>query len=108
MPLYEFCCKDCGEEYEALTKFDKTRKYKSVECPKCESKNRTLLLGHSFAFKFTNPEGTDLWRKHDYRFHHNLPKVIKEREMAEKASHMGKNPYKDIDDTKNDKTFGKL
>lgn len=37
MPLFEFVCKDCGEQFETLvfSSSDKTE----IECPKCKSNN---------------------------------------------------------------------
>ncbi len=98
MPMYEFECKSCNKTYDALAKYDETDKYEEVECPHCESKEKTKLMSCS-NFAFSNPVGTDRWNNsstgHDYRFKHNIPNVKKEREMAEKLSHMGQNPYSD-------------
>lgn len=109
MPLYPFQCqnKKCGYIYEVLTKYDKTGKYKAVVCPKCNSKKKKDMP-YSFGFNFTNPEGTDKWRSHDYRFKHNLPKVLEERKRAEMASKMGNQPYNQIDDLNNGDNFGEV
>ena len=96
MPLYEFECKKCKINYDALAIFDETGKYKDVVCPECGSKRKNKLMSASH-FAFTNPEGTDRWNSgssgHDYRFKHNIPKVKQERKMAEALSHMGTDPY---------------
>jgi putative FmdB family regulatory protein len=102
MPLYNFKCLECGELYEVLTKYDETRLYADVRCTKCGSEKKETVIG-DFAFSFKNPEGTDMWRKsHDYRFRYNLPRVLKEREAAERQAH-GLDPYNKI---KADDNFG--
>ena len=86
MPFYEFCCKKCKNVYEELTSHDPTGKYKDVACPSCKSKSKEKLMS-ACSYQFSNPEGTDRWNSessgHDYRFHHNLPKVLAERQRAE-------------------------
>lgn len=105
MPIYEFKCDDCDFVYEELTSYNGIKK---IECPNCGSKNKEKLPSH-FSFNFTNPVGTDRWNNsHDYRFHHNLPNVRAQREAAEKASHMGTDPYKEIDDISSGKYFGEV
>ena len=105
MPMYEFECKDCNKNYEDLCKFDKSGKYKDVDCPHCESKKKTKLISAS-RFSFSNPEGTDRWNNsstgHDYRFKHKIPAVKDERKMAEALSHMGSDPYGSPDQVKQD------
>jgi putative FmdB family regulatory protein len=110
MPIYVFQCqsKKCQEVYEVLTKYDKTGKYKSVQCPHCKSKKKKQVA-HNISFQFTNPEGTDLWRSsHDYRYQHKLPKAKAERANAEKASKMGSSPYNSIDDLNSGNNFGSV
>jgi putative FmdB family regulatory protein len=46
MPIFEFACSDCGEEFEELMLGSK----KAVSCPKCGS-SRTQKQMSSFAFK---------------------------------------------------------
>jgi putative FmdB family regulatory protein len=98
MPTYVFQCKKCNKVYEELTKWDKMGKYKDVCCPDCGSKKKNQLPTCA-NFQFSNPVGTDRWNSdstgHDYRFKYNIPKVKKEREMAQALSHMGANPYDD-------------
>lgn len=103
MPFYEFECNKCKLKYDDLVvSYDETGKWPTVKCPECGSKKKTKLMSNC-QFNFANPEGTDRWNSqstgHDYRFKHNIPKVKKEREMAEALSHMGSSPYKSIDDT---------
>ena len=112
MPLYIFECKneECGKIYEELTPYDKKDKYEEVECPVCGSKDKIRHV-HTCSFTFTNPIGTRNWRDHDYRFQHNLPNVIKERERAEQAANAeagltSSNPYNDIDDISSGAHFG--
>lgn len=114
MPLYIFECKneECGNVYEELVPYDKKEKYEGIECPVCGSKDKTRHV-HTVGFKFSNPIGTRRWRGHDYRFHHNLPNVIKERERAERAATQpsgltSANPYNDIDDISNGEHFGEV
>ena len=96
MPTIEFRCKKCKAEYDTLTSFDKTGKYKNVACPNCKSKSKEKLISVP-TFAFAQPEGTDVWNSdssgHDYRFKYNVPKVKQERAMAEALSHMGTDPY---------------
>lgn len=62
------------------------------------------------SFSFSNPEGTSRWNNadtgHDYRFKHNLPKVLNERKHAEEASHMGSDVYNQINDLEKPDVFG--
>jgi putative FmdB family regulatory protein len=106
MPSYEFKCKKCKKNYSELSPYDETGKYKNVICPFCNSKSKLRLLSAP-AFKFSNPIGTDIWNNsHDYRFKTKLPEAIKEREMAEKLSHIG--AHKHIDDISSGKNFGEV
>ena len=105
--LYEFKCSDCEEVYEEMcSSYDETGVYEFVNCPKCGSSKKVKLIT-GCAYKFANPVGTDKWNNsHDYRFKHNLPNVLKEREEAERKSHMGAHPYNEIDDVSSGKYFG--
>jgi putative FmdB family regulatory protein len=98
MPFYEFQCQKCNHKYDELCSYDETGKYPDVKCPECGSKKKDKLISNC-SFQFAQPEGTDRWNSdstgHDYRFKHNFPKVMKEREKAQQASHMGANPYGD-------------
>lgn len=106
MPLYEFQCKKCKTQYSELCKIEDEELYPDVKCPKCKSSKKVKLISQS-SFNFKNPEGTDRWNNsHDYRFNTVLPKRKAEREAAEKKSHVGPNPYKNIDDISSGKNFG--
>lgn len=106
MPLYEFECKKCGKTYSELTSFDETGKYKGIKCPSCKSSKKIKLVSVG-NFAFSNPVGTDKWNNsHDYRYNTVLPTKKKEREEAQKNSHMGSNPYNNIDDISSGENFG--
>ena len=113
MPFYNFQCKNkkCGQVYEDLASWDETGKYPDVRCPHCNSK-RKIQLATACNFQFSNPEGTGRWISdstgHDYRFKHNLPKVLEERKKAELASKSGANPYRKIDDISSGNNFGEV
>lgn len=98
MPYYKFSCNECSEEFEDLVPMSKFDTCPDTECPECHSKNWKKLMT-SANWAWGNPVGTDRWNNsqkgHDYRFKHNIPNVKKEREMAEKLSHMGSTPYPD-------------
>lgn len=111
MPIYEFCCKKCGAQYEELTPNDPSGKYKKVKCPECKSAKKELMISMP-SFNFANPVGTDRWNSdsggHDYRFNHNAPNVREQREYAQKNSHVGPEPYNDIDDISSGEYFGEV
>jgi len=106
MPIYEFEC-ECGEQFDELVSIN-NEDCKGVLCPSCGSTKSEKLISN-FAFQFGNPVGTDKWQNsHDYRFKHNLPNVLKQREAAERASKVGKQPYRKIDDVGTGKYFGEV
>lgn len=111
MPCYEFECKKCSKVYEDIVPYDEKGKYKGVVCPHCGSKRKTRLIS-ACNFMFAQPEGTDRWNSesggHGYRFEHNKPKVMAEREAAQKASHVGENPYNAINDIDTDANWGEV
>lgn len=96
LPNYKFECSDCRSEFYDLCSFDVSGEYPDVTCPNCGSTKKEKMLT-SCSFQFSNPVDTDKWNSestgHDYRFKHNIPKVQKERAVAEAMSHMGSNPY---------------
>jgi putative FmdB family regulatory protein len=47
MPIYEFRCTDCGEEFELDCHMDE-REEKAV-CPKCSGRNLESVLSPSFS-----------------------------------------------------------
>lgn len=114
MPIYNFECKNkkCGHLYEDLVSYDETGKYKGVKCPECGSAKKVQHMT-ACNFMFSNPVGTDRWNSetsgHEYRFKHNIPKVMAERQAAEMASHMGPTGgYNEINDLDNDASWGEV
>ena len=122
MPIYVFECKneECGKTYEELTSYDESGKFEGVKCPVCGSEEKSRQV-HTCGFNFTNPIGTKRWKNsHDYRFRHNLPNVIKERENAAMAANMpniareagsgltSDTPYNNIDDISGGEHFGEV
>lgn len=109
MPNYDFKCKKCEHVFSDFAKHDPKQKYKDVKCPKCGSSKKELLVGAP-SYKFNQPVGTDKWTSdgtgHDYRYKYVLPSIKKQREIAEKTSHVGANPYKEIDDISSGENFG--
>lgn len=107
--IYEFECSDCGGQYEEFVpKFDETGMYNDVVCPHCQSGHKTKLIS-AVKHNFVNPEGTDKMNTHEFRARHAIDKpggAKDQRAMAEQASHMGSNPYKNIDDISSGKYFG--
>lgn len=51
MPLYEFICQNCAEEFELRVSFSETDQ--NQECPSCGSKNSKKKIS-KFASKGTN------------------------------------------------------
>jgi putative FmdB family regulatory protein len=92
VPIYEFECKKCDVVYEELTSYDKTEKYKGVECPDCGSKSKRKLVS-GCGISFGNPKESSKWDSRSYRAGHNHERAKGERRHAEAASHMGTNPY---------------
>ena len=45
MPIYEYQCQECGEEFERLI-----RSFEKIECPECGSEKVRKLLSR-FGFK---------------------------------------------------------
>ena len=115
MPRYELKCKKCEEVYDVFsTMSDKEKSVKKIKCPKCNSISKEEVLGCP-SVKFGNPVGTDRWHSdskgHDYRHKYNMDRkggVRDQRKMAEEKSHMGKTPYREIDDISSGKNFGEV
>ena len=111
MPMYEFKCKKCDNDYEELAAYDETGKYSKVCCPECNSKAKILKVS-ACTMTFTNPEGTKKYAaSHDLRYHHQMEKdggVRDQRKMAEELSHVGPTPYNNIDDISSGKHFGEV
>ena len=93
---------------------DKNSSVKSAKCSSCGSKSKTEIVGCP-SVKFANPVGTDRWNSeskgHDYRFKYNMDKpggTRDQRKAAEKASRVGAEPYRKIDDVSSGKHFGEV
>ncbi len=94
MPIYQFECNECECRYDKLTSWDDELKFPGIKCPECQSENKTKLLSQTSVI-FKNPEGTDKWNSHSYRFGHKAEQAQEQRRQAEEGSHVGRNPYKD-------------
>ncbi|MBU1707721.1 zinc ribbon domain-containing protein [bacterium] len=58
MPIFEYTCRDCGEEFEELVSAAQTE---SVACPHCHSANAEKLFsafGIGGAVKFSSSMGS--------------------------------------------------
>lgn len=118
MPIYEFECKKCEHRYEALmsiTKCNDKKELRKVKCPECKSTSKIKLISGGVNFTFANPVGTDRWNNgstgHDYRHNYNMDRpggVRDQRKEAEEKSHMGSNPYPEIDDISSGEHFGEV
>lgn len=101
MPIYNFSCNSCQKEFECLTKYDETGVYSSVKCEFCGSQEKTKLVT-ACNYNFKEVFGTDKWcddyNGHQYRYDYNKEYVVKQREFAEKNSHVGPKPYNTIND----------
>jgi len=102
MPNYEFRCEKCSVVFEKLVSYDEKDVYPTVTCPKCGSTNKKKLCS-SFAFLGSSDMRSN---SHDYRYKEQQPKLREQREMAEQMSHMGANPYNEIDDISSGENFG--
>jgi putative FmdB family regulatory protein len=112
MAVYCLECKKCGHQYEIMSMMsEKDKNVKKAKCPECKSKKKTSLISN-IQFMFSNPEGTDRYaNSHDYRFRHQMDKpggVRDQRKTAEKSSHVGPTPYREIDDISSGKNFGSV
>lgn len=114
MPRYEMQCESCAETYDVWASMsEKDKAVLDASCPKCNSKNKNEVFGCSV--RFSNPVGTDRWNSeskgHDYRFKYNMDKPggpRDQRAMAARASKVGPNPYRKIDDISSGKHFGEV
>ncbi len=108
-------CDKCEEVYDLWCGMaEKAESLKKSKCPSCGSKKKTEVMGCP-SVKFTNPVGTDRWNSeskgHDYRFKHNMDKPggpRDQRAAAARASKVGANPYRKIDDISSGKHFGEV
>lgn len=115
MPFYEFKCDKCEEFFDIQASMsEKDNIINKIKCPKCKSKKVFEIVGCP-SVKFSNPVGTDRWHSdskgHDYRHKWNMDRpggVRDQRKNAEEKSHMGKTPYRNIDDISSGKHFGEV
>lgn len=115
MPFYEMQCEKCSEVYDVHAQMtEKEITVQEASCPKCNSKQKIEIIGCP-SVKFTNPVGTDRWNSeskgHDYRFKYNMDKPggpRDQRAAAARASKVGPNPYRKIDDISSGKHFGEV
>lgn len=115
MPRYEFSCEKCNEVFDLWSSMaEKEKTVKKSKCPKCKSKKIVEIMGAP-SVSFANPVGSDRWHSdskgHDYRHKYNMDRkggVRDQRKMAEEKSHMGKTPYRNIDDISGGKYFGEV
>jgi len=47
MPIYEYLCKDCGEQFESIRTMNEADA--PIDCNKCHSANTTRMLSVFFA-----------------------------------------------------------
>ena len=115
MPIYEMKCDGCGEVYDVWSSMSKKESsVKEATCPACGVADKTEIVGAP-SVNFTNPVGTDRWNSeskgHDYRFRHNMDKpggTRDQRAAAARASKVGAEPYRRIDDISSGKHFGEV
>jgi len=113
MPIYEMNCEGCGGVYDVWSSMSKKdESVGSAKCPSCGSGEKTEIVGCP-SMNFTNPVGTDRWNSestgHDYRFKHNMHKpggTKEQRAAAARASKVGAEPYRRIDDISKGNHFG--
>ena len=110
MGMRQFQCKKCDLQYEELATYDETGKYAKIKCPGCKSKSKSLLIS-GFTFKFSGKAAKDTkWynASHDRRYWMKREEDRKNREDAENRSHMGSNPYPELDDISGGQHFGEV
>ena len=107
MPTYNFACKNCDKNYEALASFDPKGRYASVSCPHCNSKKKKKLINDA-NIKFAQPKDTSKFDNFNYRAGYNLEQAQDLRRKAESTSHMGTTPYNPIDDISSGNHFGEV
>jgi len=108
-------CEKCEEIYDVWASMSKKEEAVEVAiCPKCGSRDKSESYG-ACSVSFSNPVGTDRWNSdskgHDYRHKHNMDRqggVRDQRIAAERASIVGKEPYRKIDDVSSGKHFGEV
>jgi putative FmdB family regulatory protein len=89
MPMYEFECKKCNEQYVDLTSYDESGKYPNTKCPKCGSKKKDKLISKNVYVMNTSSQNNIF----DIAAGKNMERAKAERRAAEEASHMGASPF---------------
>ena len=115
MPRYEMHCEKCEELYDVWCSMsEKDSAVDAASCPSCGSSKKHEVFGCP-SISFANPVGTDRWnsesRGHDYRFKHNMDKpggTRDQRAAAARASKVGSEPYRRIDDISSGRHFGEV
>ena len=115
MPIYEMTCERCNENYDGFCPMSKKDESVALaSCPSCGSSRKTEVVGCP-SVNFSNPVGTDRWNSesggHDYRFKYNMDKpggTRDQRAAAARASKVGAEPYRRIDDISSGKHFGEV
>lgn len=93
MPLYTFNCLKCNKNYDEITEWDETEKYKGVKCPHCKSKKKKRTFDYDVGCAFGNPKESSKWDNFSYRAGYNMETARSDRRKAASKSHMGTDPY---------------
>lgn len=94
MPIYELSCEKCKSVFDELCRFEELSKTK---CPNCKSKRVKQRITCPNV-SFSDPSNTSRWDSDSYREGFFADKARSDRRAAEERSHMGTNPYSEIDD----------
>ena len=78
MPLYDFRCRSCGDEFERLVRKDET-----VECPSCRAQDVERLLS-TFALSTEERRAAAAKQSRKLQIAKNRDKVIAEEEYRQK------------------------
>jgi len=78
MPLYDFRCRSCGDEFERLV-----RKGETVECPSCRGQDVERLLS-TFALSTEERRAAAAKQSRKLQIAKNRDKVIAEEEYRQK------------------------
>ena len=99
-------CKYCNKKFDWV-EFKPGRQRFMCANKKCES-NQYKPTPKSPEIMFDHPENSSKYDNWEYRHGHLMAKAQNERRQAEARSHMGTNPYNDIDDISSGKYFGEV
>jgi putative FmdB family regulatory protein len=78
MPLYDFRCRSCGDEFERLV-----RKEEAVECPSCRGQDVERLLS-TFALSTEERRAAAAKQSRKLQIAKNRDKVVAEEEYRQK------------------------